>query len=175
MSAINFGRNARLILLPDIIRNIANWPDCLYMIYKKWILNNPRCIWDLYYHKSMWVPHMRLDFTDNMHCKVFSVHQSVSPSCATLRNPLIDLTYTAERNLWLNSLIHDAVVSVNSPLAQADERGKHLLLEGWICDEYLWACWSGGKTNFTRPLWSTDLLAWQLWMVPMVPLNYFID
>ena len=35
-------------------------------------------------------------------------------------------------------------------LAQTDERGKHLLLEGWMCNEYFWACWSGGNNGFHK-------------------------
>ena len=89
-------------------------------------------------------------FMDTMPRKVFSIHQDISPSCAALRNPRTDFKYTAEHNVWLNALIDNDVDSVGSLLAQADERGKHLLLEGWICDETFWACWSGGNNRFHK-------------------------
>ena len=82
--------------------------------------------------------------------KVFSIHQDISLSRVTRGNPHMTLTYTAEHNVWLNALINNDVDSVGSLLTQADERGKHLLLEGWICDESFWACWSGGNNRFQK-------------------------
>ena len=54
-------------------------------------------------------------------------------------NSKMELTF--DHQDWLNPVMENDVEAVRLRLQQSNEDVKHLLLEGWICDDSFWACW----------------------------------
>ena len=57
------------------------------------------------------------------------------------------MEFTFNHDDWLNAVMKNNVEAVQLHLGRASEETKHLLLEGWICDDSFWACWPGKEAE----------------------------
>ena len=51
------------------------------------------------------------------------------------------MEFTCHQQDWLEEVMENNAEAVRLQLECSDDNVKHLLLEGWICDETFWACW----------------------------------
>ena len=54
---------------------------------------------------------------------------------------LSNMEFTFHHEDWLNAAMENNVEAVRSLLGRSNEDAKHLLLEGWLCDDTFWARW----------------------------------